>query len=53
MFPIRGFLEYYFNVDVVFMIELISERSKPLVGRWMENFMLLCMPIYGICALRS
>ena len=27
---------------------VIGERSEPSLGRWMENFVLPFMPVYGI-----
>ena len=29
-------------------VPIFGEQSKPSVGRWMENFVLLHMPVYGI-----
>ena len=35
------------NCDITFTW-LVGEQSEPSLGWWMENFVLLCMPICGI-----
>ena len=37
---------YMFLVYQYICLCLIGERSKPSVGRWMENFVVPRMPIY-------
>ena len=42
------FLSTVDNVGHLLWVALIGERSKPSMGRWMKNFVLLRMPICGI-----